>query len=254
MHKTTKLLGVGLIFGAASLGAVEQANAATIVNLGSVSLFGGPGGLDLTGNFPYAINFSNNDPNRTVSGLTFLHDRQVIPGATLVGPNEVTPWATTPSFGATADENELEQIMADIRWANNGLGQTLRADLNVLTGRQYKLQILISGNQAENRRWDISLDGLQAVDEITSLGLSGTPYSVNQSVVYTHTFTAPDNQLNIVMGNLFGINDGGDRNAIWQGLTLEDVTPTSVIPEPATVALLGLSSLGLLRRRNRATA
>jgi len=120
-----KKLGLGAVTGAALFGLSPDARGATIVHQGTIGQFNGPGQLDLSGNFPYAINFSENDPDRVVSGLKFLHDRQVIPGATLTGPNNVTPWATTPEFGASTDDNELEQIMADIRWANSGANQIL---------------------------------------------------------------------------------------------------------------------------------
>ncbi len=265
MHTSKKLVGVGLIFGAAALGSVPSAEALTTVHNGTVSTFTGPAGLDLSGNFRYAINFSNNDPNRTVSGLTFLHDRQVIPGATLTGPNEVTPWAVTPEFGATADDNELEQIMADIRWANSGANQILRADLAVDAGSTYKLQVLWDGNQNENRRWDILFDGALAandlsVDAVTSNGLLlagdiAPPGNANASVVWTYTFRAESSLVSVIFDGRGGAgtglpNGGGDANPIWQALTLEQIQ----IPEPASATLVGLAGLGLLRRRSRTTA
>lgn len=264
MKATKKLLGVGLIFGAAAIGAGPSAQAATVVSLGNVSTFTGPGGLDLTGQFNYAINFSNNDPNRVVNGVTFLHDRQVIPGATLTGPNEVTPWQTTPSFGATADDNELEQIMADIRWANSGANQILRADLAVTPGSDYKLQVMWDGNQTENRRWDILFEGLLAVDGVTSNGLqiagdAPGAHNPNGSVLWTHSFTATDSIMSVIFDGRQGAGTGNsnngaftggmDANPIWQALTLEQI-----IPEPASVSLLGMAGLGLLRRRSRTTA
>ncbi|MEX2214490.1 MAG: PEP-CTERM sorting domain-containing protein [Phycisphaeraceae bacterium] len=245
--RARRALSLGLALGATVVVATPAANAVTNVILGNVSQFTGPGGLDLSGNMVYAVNFSNDDPDLVVNGVTFLHDRQVIPGATFTGPNQVTPWQTKPEYGATTDDNNLEQIMHDIRWANAGAGQILAANLNVTTGNHYKLQVLISGNHSESRVWDITIDGQQAVDEITSLGLTGTPYNVGSSTVWTYQFKAPDSQINILMGNFFGANDGGDRNPIWQGLTLEELP----IPEPATFALVGLGATVLVRRRQR---
>ena len=199
--------------------------AETVVTLGNIAQFTGPDdpNLDLVGNFDYAVNFSANDPVRTVKGLAFKPDTQVIPGASFLGPQNVTPWQTKPEFGVTADANELEEIMHDIRWALSP-GEKLQATLAVTPGILYKVQVLISGNGPENRRWDIRFNGQSAVDEITSLGHSaGASYSINRATVWSYEFTPVTSPITVEMGNFFGINDGGDRNPIWQALTLERV-------------------------------
>jgi len=155
----------------------------TNVILGSVRQFSGPGdaNLDLTGRFDFAINFSPDDPLRVVNGMTFTPDNQGIAGATFISPQNIAGWQTKPEFGATADANALEEIMHDIRWADNGSGQKVQATLRVTPGLAYKIQVLISGNGPENRRWDIRFNGLNAVDEITSLGASpGQSYAPNR--------------------------------------------------------------------------
>jgi hypothetical protein len=195
---------------------------ATSVKLGSVTQITGPQDIDLEGDIVYAINFSTDDPVRTVRGVAFQPDRLPIPGVTLVGPQQVTPWQTKPELGNSADANQLEEILADIRWADASAGQRLRATLNVTAGLEYKLQILISGNRVEDRRWDIRVNGSNAVDEITSLGVSpGQSYSQRRATLYTYQFTPTNSTIVVEMGNLFGTNDGGDRNPIWQALTLE---------------------------------
>ena len=119
---------------------------ATLIKLGSILQISGPQDLDLEGEMIYAINFSTDDPVRTVQGVKFTPDRQSTPGATFIGPQQVTPWQTRPEFGSTADDNQLEEILHDIRWANSAAGERLRATLTVTNGQEYKLQILISGN------------------------------------------------------------------------------------------------------------
>jgi hypothetical protein len=198
--------------------------AATIVKLGTVSQITGPKDVDLDAEIAYAINFSADDPVRTVRGVKFTPDTQKIPGAALIGPQQVAPWMTKPEFGATPDDNQFEEILQDIRWANSGAGERLRATLAITNGFAYKLQILISGNNAENRRWDIRVGGRDAVDEITSLGSSpGQTYSVNRATMYTYEFVSATNSLVVEMGDLFGNNDGGDRNPIWQALILRRI-------------------------------
>ena len=213
------------------------ARAGTVVTMGSVSQFDGPGSaaLDVSGQFDYAINFSPSDPVRSVRGLAFQPDNQAIAGATLVGPQQVEPWQSRPEFGANADDDALEEVLQDIRWADSGSGQKLQASLVVTPGLTYKLQILISGNGPENRRWDIRINGQPAVDEITSLGSSpGETYASNRATVYRYEFTAATSPLVVEMGNFFGGNDGGDRNPIWQALTLERV---NIPPTPESIAL-----------------
>lgn len=202
------------------------AAAATSVKLGAVTQITGPDSpaLDLSGNFLYAINFSPGAPDITVKGLTFKPDNKAIPGASLTGPQNVSPWQTKPEFGDSADANALEDIMSDIRWANAGSGEKLQAVLAVTAGIRYRIQILISGNTSEDRRWDIRLNGQQAVDEITSLGVSpGYSYAVNRSIVWSCEFTPTGATATVEMGSFFGANDGGDRNPIWQALTLERI-------------------------------
>lgn len=243
------LLGAFLFLG-------ESAVADTVVKLGAVTQISGPQDLDLDGEFLYAINFSTDDPPRTVHGVTFLPDNKKIPGATLVGPQQVTPWQSKPEFGSTVDANQLEEIFADIRWANTGSSERLRATLVVTNAEEYKLQILISGNSPEDRRWDIRVNGKDAVDEITSLGASpGQTYSVNRATLYTYQFTSSSNKLVVEMGTLFGINDGGDRNPIWQALTLKRVfippAPDDITLTPDHFFGTQAASIGHLRAVDR---
>ncbi len=210
----------------------------TVVHLGAIHVFTGPDDpvLDLGGDFAYAINFSPDDPVRVLKGVTFQPDNRAIAGAVLTGPQNVVGWQAKPEFGASAEANVLEEIMHDIRWANAGSGERLQARLTVEPGIPYKLQILISGNRVEDRRWDIRLNGQNAVDEITSLGPSpGESYSPNRSILWVHEFVPATTTVTVEMGSLFGANDGGDRNPIWQALTLERVF---IPPAPDEIALV----------------
>ena len=226
--------------------------AATTVNAGSINPVNGPGSLDLTGNILYAVDFQQNLGNQTVNGVTFINDNTPPAGFSSIGPQNVTEWQTKPEFGATASDDALEEIYSDIRWTNAAADPPLQANMNVTAGLQYRLQILFYGNHAADLRgWDIRVEGVDAVDNITSLGVNtgaGPPaYSPNMGLVYTYDFTAPDAQVNVVMGQLFGLGpELADLNAIWQGITLEQ------IPEPSAGVLAGVGLLGLLRRRRPA--
>lgn len=222
-----------LLLGALLLAAASHAD--TLVRFGTITQIAGAADLDLDGDILYAINFSADDGPRTIRGVTFLPDSRPIPGATLVGPQQVTGWQTRPEFGAGTDDQQLEELLHDIRWANADASERLAATLAVTPGEEYQLQILISGNTSENRRWDIRVAGRDAVDEITSLGAStGQRYARNRATLYSCRFTASGPTAVILMGDLFGRNDGGDRNPIWQALTLERV---SIPPSPDDVLL-----------------
>lgn len=203
--------------------------AQTTVTAGSLAVIHGPADLDLKGEFVHAINFSANDPALTVDGITFTPDTAPPAGATFVGPNNVTPWQVRPEFGDTPNENNLERIYEDIRWANTGASEQLEAHLPVTPGQTYKLQVLFYGNVSENRWWDIGVEGVMSVDGVSSLGESpdgvSPEYDSSAGMVFSQTFTATDSSLDVVFGQIDGLPSGGDQNPIWQGMTLEHIVP-----------------------------
>lgn len=226
-------------------------NYPNLLKFGQVSQFSSPDQLDLDGRFVYAVNFGDTGlaADRVVKGVTFntfASDRNTLPpGITVVAPNQVAPWQTKPEFGSSPDANELEEIMADIRWADSGAGQQIAINANVTPGWLYKLQLLVSGNNNENRNWDIEIEGQLAVDEFNSLG--GTSYSNTRASVYTYEFVAGDSQLNVVMkGNsaLGTYHYGGDRNPIIQGFTLENLPRTIQLSPSATAGTFTGGDLG----------
>jgi len=207
-----------------------SSHASTTVNAGSIGVITGPNDLDLLGEIVYAVNFSPNDPALTVNGVVFSPDTPPPAGASFVLPQNVAPWQTKPEFGDSLSDNNLEEIFQDIRWANNGVGERLEAHFAVNAGETYKIQILINGNHAaDDRRWDIEVEGAISVDEITSLGESvdgSVPlYDPATGVVFTQTVTVADSSLDIRMGDIGEANDGADRNPIWQGIIVERLVP-----------------------------
>ncbi len=238
MKNTSGIVALLLMTLIASVGVAQT----TVVNFGTVSQFTGPGDLDLSGDIVRAVNFNGSDT--TVAGVNFKSDAG---DPDFVGPQQVVGWQNRPEYGDTADDDNLEAIMHDIRWANSGASEFLEAHVPVTAGQEYKLQLLISGNHQESRVWDIEIEGMEAVDSLTSLGLHTDTYDVGRSVVYTFQDQAPDDVLDIRMGQIFGETAGDDLNPIWQAMTLE------LIPEPsaASLMLMSLAGLGLFSRRIR---
>ncbi|MFP6667640.1 MAG: hypothetical protein VB876_10020, partial [Pirellulales bacterium] len=219
------------------VGEVLQFRGADIIGDGDDNLT-----LDAAKNI-YAINFrGDHDGNvvRTVKGVDFISDNgggtQSLYGGdvTVYGPREVGNWGNRPNYGSGSDEERMEDIMHDIRWSTPG--QLHGADLAVVPGTNYRLELLISANHNEHRQWDITLDdGLQAVDGLKSLGIEGTAegnsYDQGRSVNYRYDFVADDPKFEVRLGQFFGGGSGGDQNPIWQALTLHQTNEDPSIAE-----------------------
>ena len=233
---TSLLAALALLVIAASPASAET------VHFGSLSSFDGPGGLDLTAegshSFAYAVNFEKNDPDRAVSGLTFVcegTDCAPVAGVTVTSSNYYGEYFH-PEFGDTTDDNNLEDIMDGFAYFT---GTNRNIDVAVTSGQVYKLQLLFQGDNGV-RIWDIVIEGSLAVDEFYAKNYD---YHLGIGAVYTYEFTAGDNNLDIDLPA--GTTTGADTAGLLSAMTLE------VIPEPGTLVLLGLGSLGLLLRRRR---
>ena len=199
-------------------------------------------GLDLDGEFAYAINVGG--PAANVGGVGFTDgsiagmESGSSAGAVITVANELGEWHA-PSYGDSAADDGLETVMSSIRW-NNPPGVNI--DLDVVAGTEYKLQVMFAENCCD-RGFDISVEGEVLVDnfnvQATQEGIANTA----QGAMFSYTFTASDDQVNILLG---GANPlATDNNPIASGLTLE------VVPEPSSVmlSLLGMTGLLGLRRR-----
>ncbi|MCA9217012.1 MAG: PEP-CTERM sorting domain-containing protein, partial [Planctomycetales bacterium] len=217
------------------------------VNFGEIATFTGGDageGLDLAGNFAYAINVGG--PGGNVVGTATFSDGSEAgmaggssAGASITDANEILEWHPDGEYGDTADDDNLEAVMTSIRW-NQPPG--LDIDLNVEAGQEYKLQLLFAESCCD-RGFDISIEGEVGVDNFNIQRTQGGINNGAMGVVYSHSFTASDDVLNI---NLGGVNiDAGDNNPILNGLTLE------VVPEPSGLSLILLGLLGILTRRRR---
>jgi hypothetical protein len=216
-------------------------------NFGELSPFTGPGDLDLEGRFAYAINFTpeGSPDTRTVGGVEFTRDA-LVAGATVTSQFAADNWGTRPEYGATADDNALEEIMWDIKWSGNP--NAVSIDLDVDPGTLYKLQMLFSENFWNNRgsrTADILFEGATAVSGFDIQAISGPRGgSPTAGALYTYQFIATDSVLNI------GLIPGGgasDLNPIINALTLE----VEVIPEPSTFLIWSIGLLGLIGWRRR---
>ena len=207
--------------------------AAATINFGSLSSFDGPGGLDLSADvgyeFTYAVKTRAGD--ETVSGVTFTQVSATA-GVSATGSSVSNYFST--SFGDTADDNALEAIMDDICYGSGN--STITIDATIVSGETYKLQLLFTGNST-TRKFDIDIEGSTAVTAFVITDYCSG--DLTEGVVFTYEFTASDTNLDIDLVANYS------QTPIWGAMTLER------IPEPGTLVLLGMGSLGLLLRRRR---
>ncbi|MCC6231281.1 MAG: hypothetical protein IT580_01475, partial [Verrucomicrobiales bacterium] len=175
-------------------------------------------GLDLQGNFTYAVNFGTTGASGRAGDAAFSADSAL--GVTFNAPNEVTAWLTA-SYGDSPADDVLEKVMGDIRWAP--APDTVVVRLAVETGIKYKLQLLFAESCCVNRGFNVKLDGVLAAPDF---GPGVTQQEVGTlatiGAVITEEFTAASETYIIELDGPGAENpDFGDRNAILNGFTLE---------------------------------
>lgn len=132
------------------------------VTVGSFS-GGDPGeGLDLQGNFTYAVNVGPTAPGGPVGDAVFTADNA--PGVTVIAENSIAAggWGTA-DFGETEGDRNLSFVMNSIRWAPAPSVVTVR--LAVETGADYKLQLLFREDCCAGRGFNVVLGGELAVPD-----------------------------------------------------------------------------------------
>ena len=228
-----------------------QAAMATTLIEGTSTQFIGPDELllDPATNVIAVDLFGNADS--TVNGVQFFTDRDglgtavtsegvVSSGGITVSTglvNQIDGWTAAPAFvgGTPGSAANLGEIMSDIRWANNGAAQVL--DVNIIglnSNVTYNIQLLFNEGADRDRRFDIAVNGLLAVDDMSSEGGDGV-WGPNNSFAYSGDFNASvDGTLSIVLGAeplpLDPNNTapaGLDYNAILQAVIVHTTAPPS---------------------------
>ncbi|MBL9138329.1 MAG: hypothetical protein JNK85_20840 [Verrucomicrobiales bacterium] len=186
---------------------------------------GDPGeGLDLQGNFTYAVNVGPSGPAGKVGDANFTADNT--PGVTVIAENNIATggWLTA-DFGTTSNDQGLEAVLASIRWAAAPNVVTVR--LRVEVGVDYKLQLLFGEQCCPNRGFNIVLAGNpEILNFLPGPVQAGDGEFAEQKTkvgaVITHQFKASSAEYEIVLdGPSADAPEIGDRNAILNGFTLE---------------------------------
>jgi hypothetical protein len=211
-------------------------------------------GINFSGTVVHALNLGGDGtgaaaPDLSISGVTFrdtFANGELIVG---VQPNfqAINSYGTKPNYGATTNDDNLEELMHDIAHGSNaptiqftGLAfnqlyslQVLASDNGLSAGRRTSYQLisgLLSGGTVVDSVTDLSLTALQGNGVTTGVLVTLTGSS---DALGRLAFRTPDGTA----------GSGIDPNGIASGLVL------TAIPEPAAALLGSLGLLGLLRRR-----
>ena len=192
---------------------------ATLTTVGSFTGGDVGEGLDLDGNFLYAVNVRGPAAG-PVRDATFTADNA--PGVAVTARYDVLNWHGA-NFGSTTNDNNLEIVMQSIRYETTAQG--LRATLaNLTPGTEYQLQLLFAESCCD-RGFDIFVEGQLAVDNFSVLQTQGGVNNPSKSAVVTHQFVATDTTLDIFLSGLDATFP--DRNPTLSGMTLEALGTTS---------------------------
>ncbi len=137
-------------------------------------------GLDLQGDFAYAVNFGTNGAPGLIGGATFTTD--AVAGVTLsAGTTTSDSWAN-PFYGTTASDTGLAQAMSSARLAPGGRMTITLGGLQA--GLEHKLQLLFITTSSD-RGFDVRVNGQTVFDEFRprDFGGTGSPLRI------THQFT-----------------------------------------------------------------
>lgn len=183
-------------------------------------------GLDLSGNFPYAINIGINGTTGQIGDAPFTTD--TAPGITVTAPNQISNW-TIRDFGNSTADNVLEGVFQSIRWGVPGQPVTVQL-ANTVPGRQYKMQVLFAEGGDSNRRFDVLIDGTLVADDLNPSTLQGIPMSNYSAGAVIHEFTATGSTVTLALDGANVADPAADKNPILSGLTLEEIPTPALAP------------------------
>ena len=167
-------------------------------------------GLDLTGNFIYALSIGADPAQEFQVGSVLFKGilTTEVPGATLAAGNRIQNWYVV-DYGASVEDDNLELATSSIRWsdANSATQKTVDLTLdNIQVGAQYKVQLMF-GEQCCNRGFDVFVNGQLIVKDFNPGVQHGGIANGTQEALITHTLTANASTLTIKLDGTTASSD-----------------------------------------------
>ncbi|MBS0658742.1 MAG: hypothetical protein JSR82_10920 [Verrucomicrobia bacterium] len=197
-------------------------------HLSRVLGFGPARGLDLSGNFLYALNIGTYGAAGPAGDANFTADN--VSGATVSAPAEIVNWIET-DFGSSPENQVLRTVCRSMR-----VGNPFEISLaHLVPGRRYKLQLIFADQPGYDRVFHVSVNGTMIFPNFSPAVAQGAA----PASAIVHEFVATGTSAQISLSGV-GVVLGFDRNPILNGLTLEQL-PTAL---EAWRALQGLPADG----------
>ncbi|MGB1126202.1 MAG: PEP-CTERM sorting domain-containing protein [Phycisphaeraceae bacterium] len=248
MHIAALAASTALV-GTATAGTIDSSSFNGVTNA-AVSTAGtlGWGYIDTAGNF---FNTTYNDtpygdiPQATASG-TSVTLTEGTAGTDTVGAQGNTPLYTfdgTQAYGSYGNFAPDEQDIWTLKLNDLGIG-TFTITLYMghsSTNRVFDMDVNLTDSGGNDSTTTVSPQISTLGSTVAAYGTSGLSYTYDVTV----TTTAADADLSLVFGGI----SGGFGGAIFSGYTVSG----TVIPEPSSLALLGLGGLMMARRRSNAS-
>lgn len=223
---------------AVALGAIATIGFAATGFAASVTIFTGGDvgeGLDLAGNFVYAIDLGGSGGTITngANSVAFLPESPNPAGYSTNGPSAFdVGLVNQPEYGSTANDDLLETMMQKGRFDQPGFDFDIALG-NLTPGQTYKLQLLqheISSGAVGSRVFDLAFEGTLGVDDL-DLVARGSTIGGGTGIVVTQYFTASNED------STLDIHYGKETNYPFSAaLTLEEINPpTGLLVTPVAV-------------------
>ncbi|HNQ88277.1 MAG TPA: hypothetical protein PKM73_06665 [Verrucomicrobiota bacterium] len=172
-------------------------------------------GVDLQGDFLYAVNVSSAGPAGKAYDADFTHDK--VPGVTVTAANDVPAW-DQPSYGDTPADNVIEKVTQSIRYAPIVYVRLT----GLVPGSTYKCQLFFYEQCCPLRGFNVYADGTLIAENFVPTETQGGVNIITSGAMVSFEFTTPRDSLHIALdAGVVTREDLTDPNAILDGFTLE---------------------------------
>jgi hypothetical protein len=198
------------------------------------------GGLDLQGNFLYAVNVSSAGAAGKAGDADFTAD--TVDGVRVIAGNNLPTWDTPAIGNGTPNDLVIDKVLQSIRY-----DPTINVQLsNLVPESTYQVQLLFYEQCCANRGFNIYQDGQLVIQDFSPPNVQGGPNNTAAGAVVVYQFLthASATQIDLTVN---GRTDPSmtDPNAILDGFTVEIIKLGPVTTKPNLSVVAGKGSVVL---------